>query len=256
MRQKNILDEVYDYVGRFVAFPDDNARVAHTLWVAHTHLMDAFYTTPRLHILSAEKRCGKTTLLTITELLVNNPISIVNPSPASLFTLIEQEHPTLLLDEIDRTFNKKDTSELTSIINSGFRHGAKVRRVSLEPRKVDYFDVFGPMVLAGIDNSRIPDTIVDRSIPIRLKRRLDEKIESYRPKKNEAEGIALRAKIASWAVSVLDKAKGMTDPIFPEGIEQRNADKWEALFIVADVSDVTDVSANSDGWGKRVRLVR
>src|SRR5438270_15949 len=127
--RETILDEISNYIGRFVAFPDDHSRVATTLWITHTHLMDAFYTTPRLHILSAEKRCGKTTLLTIIELLVNNPITIVNPSPASLFTLIELKHPTLLLDEIDRTFAKKDTTEITAIINSGFKRGAKVPRV-------------------------------------------------------------------------------------------------------------------------------
>jgi hypothetical protein len=49
-----ILNEIYDYVGRFVLFPDDASRVAHTLWIAHTYFMtsEAIYTTPRLLILS------------------------------------------------------------------------------------------------------------------------------------------------------------------------------------------------------------
>jgi hypothetical protein len=187
--------------------------------------------------------------------LVNKPISIVNPSPAALFTLIDMEHPTLLLDEINRTFARKDTSEITLLINSGFKRGVKVPRVSLEPRRIEYFDVFGPVVVSGIDNNKMPDTIVDRSIPIRLKRRRDEPIEGYRPRNNEAEGIALRTKIASWAAGIIDRAKALK-PTFPKGIEQRNADKWEALFIVADVTDVSDISdvtANSEGWGKRAR---
>jgi hypothetical protein len=42
-----LLDEVYTFLGRFVAYPSKHARVAHTLWIAHTHLMDAWDSTPR-----------------------------------------------------------------------------------------------------------------------------------------------------------------------------------------------------------------
>ena len=37
-----ILKEVEHYLGRFVAYPSEHARVAHTLWIAHTHLMDCW----------------------------------------------------------------------------------------------------------------------------------------------------------------------------------------------------------------------
>jgi hypothetical protein len=260
MSEQFILDDIYDYVGRFVVFPSDHARVAWTLWVAHTYFIDVWYNTPRLHIVSAEKRCGKTTLLNITKLLVNKPIAIVNPTPASLYTLIEQEHPTLLLDEIDRTFSKKDTSDITSIVNSGFERGANVPRVTIEPkRKVEFFNVFGPMMLVGIDKHNMPDTIADRSIAIRLKRRIGaEKVEPYRPRKKAAQGVALRERLEAWASAVSDKAREMDDPIFPRGIESRQADKWEAIFVVADVADATDGTedtANSRGtaWGQKAR---
>src|SRR5215470_13555036 len=105
----NLLDRVYEFTGRFVAYPNEHSRVAHTVWTAHTYLLDAFYTTPRLAIVSPDKKCGKSRLLTITSLLVKKPQMLVNPSPAALFTLIDQEKPTLLLDEIDRTYEKKDT---------------------------------------------------------------------------------------------------------------------------------------------------
>ena len=34
------LDLVESYLRRFVAYPSEHALVAHTLWIAHTHLMD------------------------------------------------------------------------------------------------------------------------------------------------------------------------------------------------------------------------
>lgn len=257
MSEKNILSEIYDYVGRFIAFPDEKTRVAHAVWIAHTHLIEAFDTTPRLHIVSAEKRCGKTRLLDVTELLVREPLRLINPSPAALFTLIELKHPTLLIDEVDRLFARKDTSEITSITNDGFQRGGNgVPRVTLEPRNVEFFNVFGPLALAGIDKHNMPDTIADRSIVIRLKRRRDEPVEPFRLRKNSAEGHALRDKLEQWAKSVLDKAKCAADINFPVGIEDRNQDIWEPLFIVADVADVTyvtDKTAVTDSWGARVR---
>jgi hypothetical protein len=147
MLEQGIGKKIYDFLGRFIAYPNDNARVAHALWIIHTHLIDAFYTTPRLAILSAEKRCGKTTLLRITKLLTQNPIAIVNPSPASMYTLIEYSNvlPTLLLDEIDRTYQRKDTADMTAIVDSGFQSDQTVPRVVMEPKRhVEYFKVFRP----------------------------------------------------------------------------------------------------------------
>ena len=44
----------------FVAYPSEHALVAHVLWIAHTHLIEYFDTTPRLAFMSAEKASGKT----------------------------------------------------------------------------------------------------------------------------------------------------------------------------------------------------
>lgn len=248
MLEQNIGKKIYDFLGRFIAYPNDHARVTHTLWIIHTHLIDAFYTTPRLAILSAEKRCGKTTLLRITKLLTQNPISIVNPSPASLYTLIEYSNvlPTLLLDEIDRTYQRKDTADMTAIVDSGFQSDQTVPRVALEPKRhVEYFKVFCPLLLAGIDNGRLPDTVLDRSICIRLKRRADETVESYRARKIAPQGAALAEELAAWATTVFEAARHL-EPTMPDEIKDRDADKWEPLFITARLLDRQTVTSDTD----------
>ena len=53
------LDLVESYVGRFVAYPSEHALVAHVLWIAHTHLIECFDTTPRLAFMSAEKESAR-----------------------------------------------------------------------------------------------------------------------------------------------------------------------------------------------------
>ena len=37
----NLLSDVYDFLGRFVAYHTQHAQVAHTLWIAHAHAMNA-----------------------------------------------------------------------------------------------------------------------------------------------------------------------------------------------------------------------
>jgi hypothetical protein len=49
------LDLVENYLRRYVSYPSQYALVAHVLWIAHTHMLDRFDTTPRLAFMSAEK---------------------------------------------------------------------------------------------------------------------------------------------------------------------------------------------------------
>ena len=37
-----LLDQVHAFLGRFVAYPSEHTQDAHTLWIAHTHAMDAW----------------------------------------------------------------------------------------------------------------------------------------------------------------------------------------------------------------------
>jgi hypothetical protein len=41
-----ILNGVHEFLGRFVIYPSKEAHDAHALWIAHTHLMDAWESTP------------------------------------------------------------------------------------------------------------------------------------------------------------------------------------------------------------------
>src|SRR6516162_9064440 len=94
----DILDSIYTFAGRFIAYPSEHDHAAHSLWCAHTHLMDSWESTPRLAFLSAEPKSGKTRALEITELLVPFPVETVNVSPAYIFHKVK-EGATILHDE-------------------------------------------------------------------------------------------------------------------------------------------------------------
>jgi hypothetical protein len=79
--------------------------------------------------------------------------------------LIEAEKitPTFLIDEIGRLLERKEISDFLSIVEAGFQPGRSVRRVSLENgRTVEEYKTYAPILMAGIDNNRMQDTIEDR----------------------------------------------------------------------------------------------
>src|SRR5215471_863454 len=82
---ERMLAAVYAFLGRFVAYPSEHARIAHALWIVHTHLMERWDSTPRIAFLSAEPASGKSRALEVTSLLVPRPMQAVNMSPSALF---------------------------------------------------------------------------------------------------------------------------------------------------------------------------
>ena len=177
-----LLDRVAAFIWRYVMLSPAQLNAV-VLWIAHTHCFDAADSTPYLSITSAEMRCGKSRLLEVLDLLVCRPWLTARVSAAVLPRKIQAERPSLLLDESDTAFGgQKDYAEaLRGILNSGHRRGGCVSLCAGQGTKINYknFDTFCPKAIAGI--GRLPDTIADRSIPIRLKRRISrERVERFR----------------------------------------------------------------------------
>lgn len=96
------------------------------------------------------------------------------------------------------------------------------------------YPVFCAVALAGL--GWLPDTLMSRSIIIRMRRRAhDEIVEPYRRRDHEAEGHTLRDRLAQWAASKLDRLKGAR-PQLPDQIQDRAADCWEPLLAIADAA--------------------
>ena len=93
---------------------------------------------------SPEKRCGKTRLLDVLELLVAKPWRTIMPSEAVLFRKIDAAAPTLLLDETDAIFNAKNanTEPLRAVLNAGNRRGTIVPRCVGPRQQLVDFSVF------------------------------------------------------------------------------------------------------------------
>lgn len=232
MQFLSILSEM---VRRYIALAAAEADVI-ALWIVHTHCFEAAYSTPYLAITSAEKQCGKSLLLEFLELLVANPWLTGSVSAAVLYRTIDDLHPTLLLDESDATFNgnREFGEALRGVLNSGYRRGGKASRC--EQVGKDFirrdFDTFCPKAIAGI--GRLPDTVADRSVPIRLKRKLPGTVLArFRRREVEPEAAELRSQVAAWAAEWMDALAEMK-PELPDSLNGRQQDGAEPLLAIAD----------------------
>ncbi|MGW9383040.1 DUF3631 domain-containing protein [Streptomyces globisporus] len=244
-----LLDAVEAFHRRFNAFPTEAAYVAVALWDAHTHLLDCFDSTPRLAFLSPEPGSGKTRALEVISTLVPHPMHAVNASPAALFRAVADEagRPTILFDEIDTVFGPKakDNEDLRGLLNAGHRKsGVSYRCVGDGgTQTVVAFPSYCAVAMGGLGS--LPDTILARSVIIRMRRRArNERVEPFRARIHEPQGHALRDQLITWAEQVRPRVDGAF-PDMPEGITDRPADVWEPLLAVADAAGGT--------WPERAR---
>ncbi|MGI8778249.1 MAG: DUF3631 domain-containing protein [Acidimicrobiales bacterium] len=234
----SLLDAVEGFLVRFVAFPSKAAADAVALWVVHSWALAAAESTPRLALLSAEKRSGKSRLLELLELLVAHPVMTASMSAAALFRTIEAAHPTLLMDEVDTVFGKANedrNEELRGLLNAGHRRGAMAYRCAgPKMAEVKAYTAFAPVALAGI--GELPSTIGDRSITIKMKRRRpDEEVERFRRRKVAAAAARLSGRIEAWATANVDTLAA-AEPDLPAALDDRAADGWEPLLAIADAA--------------------
>ena len=229
-----LLGEVEKFLGRFVAYPSAASKIAHVLWVFHTHCMDEWESTPRIVFASAEPGSGKSRALEVSEPLVPRPIEAVNATPAYLFRKVSDPDgmPTILYDEIDTIFGPKarDNEEVRGFLNAGHRRGAMAGRCVTHGKTIttEELPAYCAVAMAGL--GKLPDTILTRSIVIWMRRRApNEKVEPYRRRIHSPTGYALRDRIVTWAHKFnLDG----NYPDMPSGIEDRPADVWEPLIAI------------------------
>lgn len=233
-----LLNDVETFLGRFVAYPSEAARVAHALWIAHTWLMDRWDSTPRIAFLSPEPGSGKSRALEVTEPLVPRPVHAVNTSPAYLFRKVSDPAgpPTILYDEIDTVFGPKakDNEDVRGMLNAGHRRGAVAGRCVVKGQQVmtEELPAYAAVALAGLDD--LPDTIRTRSVIVRMRRRAPgERIEPWRHRVNGPEGAEVADQLRRWAEQSADLIRW---PDMPAAIQDRDADVWEALLAVADLA--------------------
>ena len=246
-----LLGDICEFLRRFIIFESDRQPIICALWVAHTWVIDAFDFTAYLNIGSPEKRAGKTQLLECFNRLVRKPWLTLSVTEAVLFREIDKTQPTLLLDESDALFKKggggnDDRREpIRALLNAGFKRGAMVPRCMGNNFEVQHFKVFCAKAFAGIGT--LPDTIADRSLPIRLTRKSrGETVERLRDRNAKILAQPIVEALEAWSKREdVIKSLSAARPAEISELSDRQADICEPLLAIAEM-------AGGD-WSERAR---
>lgn len=233
-----VLNRVRDWLARFICpmYPRDLDLL--TLWIAHTHLAEETYTSPRLLIESPVPESGKTTVLEHLERLCVHPLQMAMvTSDALLVRVLENGLRTLLIDEADRSLNpdKPGIEGLIAVLNSGYKRGAT--RPVLVPVKGGKWETaemstFAPVAMAG-NQPKLPDDTLSRTIRILIMPDHDRTAEDSDWELIEGEVQALANDLALWADSVREQVRTAERPTLPEGARSRTKERWLPLKRVA-----------------------
>lgn len=227
-----LLDALHEALTRYVILPSPQAIDAVVLWIAASHAQPAWAHAPRLVVRGPEKRCGKSRLLDVVEATCHNPFLTVNSSPAAVYRSITADPPTMLVDEADTIFgpNADGNEDLRGLLNAGHQRNRPAMRYDAAMRQVVAIPTFAMAALAGI--GAMPDTIEDRAVIIRMRRRAPgEQVDPYRHRRDRPALQQLCQQLAQWLRADLDALESI-EPEMP--LEDRAADTWEPLIAVAD----------------------
>ena len=233
------MRQLHAVLTRYVILPSAEAAVAVALWIAATHAQPAWQHAPRLVIRAPEKRCGKSRLLDIVEGTCHAPLITVNASPAAVYRAIGTDTPpTLLVDEADTIFGGKNAEaneDLRGLLNAGHQRNRPAIRWDAGTRSLETIPTFAMAALAGI--GAMPDTIEDRAVVIRMRRRAPgETVAPFRHRRDRPALTSVAAQLDRWLGKHLAELES-AEPAMP--LEDRAADTWEPLIAVADLAGGT-----------------
>jgi putative DNA primase/helicase len=249
-----LLAEIETTIKRHVVL-SDAAATALAVWVLHTYVYELRDTVAYVAIESPEKRCGKTTLLTVLAAMANKPLIASNVTVGALFRAIDTCGPTLFIDEADTFLAGNGT--MRGIINSGnARRTAYVLRLSKSysqnnrPRQkaepanrsqsdsgmprhseasagLQRYSCWCPKAIAMI--GKAPDTIADRSIVIQMVRKLTSEKRVPLAALNATN---IKAKCTRFAQDFGSTIREC-EKIHGDGLNDRAADTFDPLYVIA-----------------------
>ncbi|ODT70926.1 MAG: hypothetical protein ABS75_10945 [Pelagibacterium sp. SCN 63-23] len=227
----DLLDTIQRTILRFCVLPDHSAPLM-AVWALHAFAHDASDISPVLAFVSPEKRCGKTTAMSVMGALTPKSMHAVNISTSVLFRVIEKYQPTVLIDEADTFLEANE--ELRGALNGGHnRLSAFVWRSVGDDHEPRQFRVWAPKCIAMI--GKLPDTLEDRALVVHLRRKQEgETVERFRADRVQ-EFEHLRRKAARWADDHSMRLRDI-DPDIPGSLNDRAQDNARAICAIADVA--------------------
>jgi hypothetical protein len=227
---RNLLKEMRDYLNRYMVFPSQDYAIVAALYVTATHLWPHFDAFPYLHITSTTKRSGKTRLSELLAFLAMNARNIAGAGAATIYRRIEDEQPTLFMDEIE-ALGSEVASLMRTVLNVGYRRGQTIPKMGRGNEGIVEFSAYCPKVFIGIGD--LYDTLRDRTIAVKLVRGSPPVRFVYDVAKTDGEEIrdAMHSLLQEKKNTILETYTRTTLPFLTD----RDEEMWLPLFAVCEV---------------------
>ena len=241
-----LLTEIALFVRKYVHIDAPSADAV-ALWTVMTYVHPRLEVAPFLALMSATRRCGKSSLRGVLQTLVRKPFTFSGRiTEAVLFRLVEIHEPTLLLDEID-TYLRDDPHLRGDINGSQERSGAQAVRFVGDDNLPRGFNTWCAKLFAGIGH--LPATTADRALIVRMERApRSARPDAWRERDRDAVD-RLRGRILRWTTdnecAILTALRRQS---FPPVLHDRARDCWESLFAISEVAGGAWCAPGGRAW--------
>jgi len=216
----DVVELVSVYLKRYIYLTEQQAE-AIAVWVCAAWLKDHWVKFPHLCIVSPEKRCGKTTLLTLLSHVVPIPIFASSISSAAVYRLIKQRQPTIIMDESQSLSSARssDSGEVMKILlNAAIEKRANViKAVPTDMESIIEYNLYSPKIFALIGEA--DGVLADRCLVIEMSRKDEDlELELYRDIQTVAEGDEITKILELWTKEIKKKVQPIYLNILPDRI--------------------------------------
>jgi len=232
---ENIIDDIATYIRKFIFLKEEAEYIVIALIPLLSYIVSVFERIPYFW-LRADKGSGKTTLMSVLKPLVYHPVFVSNITPSTLFRIVDENSPTLFMDEVEALATKSHTNNpFIQILNSGYHKEGRVTRTL--GNLVQTFKTYGLKILAGI--SQIAETVEDRCIQINLQKPTDSTVITPYTGQNTEDTLQLQKTMQAAIWENTSKLFAYLQNPASIGIDSRISlrehDKWMPMLAIAKV---------------------
>ena len=238
---KELFDRIKAQFSKYLWFNEPAYYNIIPLWIIGTYCHDVFQAYPYLNLWGF-KNTGKTKVMQLSAILAFNSEIFLNMTVASLFRIIEQDSPTLFIDEAENLWDDKhkgedDTSDIVACLNAGWMKGGEIPRIEKidGELKINRFKVYCPKMFASIQG--LKGALDTRCIKIVMVRPEGQPASQIWAADDDKDLLAIRDDLypfmlSNWSlIKMFYSGNGEIKNDF--GLENRDWQMWKPLLSIA-----------------------
>jgi len=239
---KELFNRIKELYKKYIYFDEEGFYDVLPLWDIGTYFFTLFDAYPYVDLWGL-KRSGKTKVMTVSSLISFNAVKFVNMSEAALFRIVDQNKPTLYIDEAENLWKQDkgedDTTDIVALLNAGWMKGDKVPRIEKTEGKqtAKYFDPYCPKMLGSIKG--LKGALHDRCIKVVMVRtKKEDRRGDMWPSERDEEFAKIRNALYPFALKRWKEVDYYYQHLEKEfNISDRDWQIWKPILVIAYIID-------------------